>query len=259
MIPVAHVIAWSADHPWPDQAQIEQDLLMSRAICEIAAHPYLGSELVFRGGTAFHKLHLPRPLRHSEDLDYVRTTATGIGPLLDALREVGQNLGFKVNTQIGTHPKAVWRTATDDGVRLRIKAEINTHERSPALPLLRTPFRVESAWWTGGAEVQTFQAPELVAIKIRALYQRSKGRDLFDLWLALTRAGIDPDAILAAFGPYRPDGFTAALAVANLRAKISDQQFRDDIARLAITTPSGYGIEDAAALVITRLLSRVDG
>ncbi|MDR1833600.1 MAG: hypothetical protein LBQ92_02945 [Propionibacteriaceae bacterium] len=52
MIPVAHVIAWSAGHPWPDQAQVEQDLLLSRAICAIAAHPYLGSELVFRDDMA---------------------------------------------------------------------------------------------------------------------------------------------------------------------------------------------------------------
>jgi hypothetical protein len=50
----------------------------------------------------------------------------------------------------------------------------------------------------------------------------------------------------------------AALSVANLQAKISDQQFRDDIARLATTTPSSYRIEDAAGLVIARLLSRVD-
>jgi len=145
MIPAAHVIAWSVDHPWPDQAQVEQDLLLSRAICAIAAHPYLGSELVFRGGTAFHKLHLPRPLRYSEDLDYVRTTATGIGPLLDALREVGQTLGFKVNTQIGAHPKAVWRAATDDGVPLRIKVEINTHDMARLATTTPSGYRVEDA------------------------------------------------------------------------------------------------------------------
>lgn len=63
MIPYDAVTEWSVDRPWPTREQVEQDLLRSRAICAIAADPYLGDELVFRGGTALHKLHLPQPLR----------------------------------------------------------------------------------------------------------------------------------------------------------------------------------------------------
>ena len=77
MIPAGAVTAWIADHPWPTREQVEQDLLLSRAICSIAGDPYLSRELVFRGGTALHKLHLAKPLRYSEVLDYVRTSATG--------------------------------------------------------------------------------------------------------------------------------------------------------------------------------------
>lgn len=62
MIPPAVVTSWSLTHSWPTPAQVEQDLLLSRAICEIAADPYLGDELVFRGGTAFHKLHMAPPI-----------------------------------------------------------------------------------------------------------------------------------------------------------------------------------------------------
>jgi len=40
--------------------------------------------------------------------------------------------------------------------------------------------------------VLTFEPAELVATKLRALYQRRMGRDLFDLWLALTHIGLDP-------------------------------------------------------------------
>ena len=259
MIPAQHVTTWGTTHPWPEQSQIEQDLLLSRAICAIAAHPMLGSELVFRGGTAFHKLHLATPLRYSEDLDYVRATASNVGPLLTALRQIGEEIGFKTNSQVGTHPKVLWRTTTDDGVPLRVKIEMNTHERSPALPHIRVPFRVASQWWTGDAEVLSFQPPELVATKIRALYQRSKGRDLFDMWLALTQLDIDPTTILDAFGPYRPEGLTSALAIANLDAKTNDPQFRGDITRLAAHIPTGYDIETAAALVADTLLSRLGG
>jgi hypothetical protein len=58
MIPYDAITEWAAEPPWPTRDQVEQDLLLSRAICEIAKHPYLKDELIFRGCTAFHKLHL---------------------------------------------------------------------------------------------------------------------------------------------------------------------------------------------------------
>jgi hypothetical protein len=250
---------WSVTHPWPLAAQVEQDLLLSRAVCEIARHPYLGRELVFRGGTALHKLHLPEPLRYSEDLDYVRSSAGGIGPLVTALGELGRQLGFTTSSVLRLHPRVAWKTTTDDGLPLKIKIEVNTHERSPALPLAELPSHVESSWWRGSAEVATFQPAELVATKIRALYQRSKGRDLFDLWLALTRLNLDPGSILAAFKPYRPEGLTGARATANLRAKLANPQFRNDLTPLAADPPGGYDIDQAANLVIERLLESLDG
>ena len=76
MIPAAHITEWSNHAPWPTRDQIEQDLLLARLIVEISSHPILGKELVFRGGTCLHKLHLPEPLRYSEDLDNVRVSAT---------------------------------------------------------------------------------------------------------------------------------------------------------------------------------------
>jgi predicted nucleotidyltransferase component of viral defense system len=236
---------------------VEQDLLLSRAVCEIAGHPYLGQEPVFRGGTALHKLHLPRPLRYSEDLDYVRTSASGVGEALTALRQTGQAIGFVANSQIGRHPKVVWRARGEDGAPIRIKIEINTHERSPALRLVQLPFRVGSGWWTGSAGVQTFQPAELIATKIRALYQRSKGRDLFDLWLALTELALDPDAVLDAFAPYRPEGLTAAKAIANLEAKLADEDFRHDIDKVIAIGARPYSIDQAAALITAKLLSRI--
>ncbi|MDR1386917.1 MAG: nucleotidyl transferase AbiEii/AbiGii toxin family protein [Propionibacteriaceae bacterium] len=249
---------WAVTHPWSSPSQVEQDLLLTRAICEIAAHPYLGRELIFRGGTALHKLHLDKPFRYSEDLDYVRSTAGGIGPLVDALRDVGTALGFQTASLIREHPKVVWKTTTDDGLPLKIKIEINTHERSPELPVIALPFQVESRWWTGQVRVRTFQPPELVATKIRALYQRCKGRDLFDLWLALTKLGLDPENIITAFTPYRPEGLTASLTIANLEEKLANPKFRVDLDQLVTDMPTDYDIDQAADLVIQRLLRHLD-
>lgn len=45
---------------------------------------------------------------------------------------------------------------------MRVKVEVNTHERSPARPLVQHRFSVGSAWFDGSADVQTFQPEELV-------------------------------------------------------------------------------------------------
>jgi predicted nucleotidyltransferase component of viral defense system len=74
VIPQAALNAWSQQVPWPSPVDVEQDLVLSRLIVDIANHPVLGSELAFRGGTSLQKLHLSRPLRYSNDLDYVRTS-----------------------------------------------------------------------------------------------------------------------------------------------------------------------------------------
>ena len=95
MIPFDAVTAWGVDRPWPTREQVEQDLLLSRAICAIANDAYLGQELVLRGGTAFHKLVLPSPLRYSEDLDYVRRTAGGIAELTQSLTRLGSYWVFR--------------------------------------------------------------------------------------------------------------------------------------------------------------------
>src|SRR5690242_13248106 len=86
MIPVMNIIAWSNVVPWAEQRQVEQDLIISRAIIEIFADPFLREQLRFRGGTALNKLHSPAPIRYSEDIDLVRTTSGPIGPILDRVR-----------------------------------------------------------------------------------------------------------------------------------------------------------------------------
>lgn len=83
MIPSQNLVAWGSVVPWTDSRQVEQDLIISRALIEVFSDEMLRKELRFRGGTALNKLHFPAPLRYSEDIDLVRTSAGPIGPLLD--------------------------------------------------------------------------------------------------------------------------------------------------------------------------------
>jgi len=259
VIPQAAITEWGRTVPWPTVEQIEQDLLLSRLIVEIANDDYLGDELVFRGGTCLHKLHAPEPLRYSEDLDYVRSTGGGIRELTRAVTQIGDRLGMEVRTRLAEHPKMFLRAPFETGMGpMRVKIEVNTFERSPANPPIRIPFHVESSWFNSSAEVLTFTLDEVVATKIRALFQRSKGRDLFDLWLALTQLGVTPSSIVESFAPYRPDGYTGRRAELNLGEKLKRSAFREDIRALVTAWPEGYDIDAAAEFVIADVLALIE-
>ncbi len=258
MITEAYLAHWRRVVPWSTDEQVEQDLVLTRLIVEIANHPLLGEELVFRGGTCLHKLWLDRPWRYSEDLDYVRRTAGGVGDVLDALREGADAVGFdRVQTTIGRHPKARFDSTFVGGGRMRIKVELNTFERSPARPIVTRELAIDSPWFEGQAAVPTFAIEELIATKIRALFQRKKGRDLFDVWLAVEEAGVPPVEIAASFDPYRPEGWTADRALANLEAKLDDRNFTTDLAPLVVDWPDGY-TPDAGARIVQRVLEAIE-
>ena len=88
MIPRDYITEWRREAPWVQDFQVEQDLVISRALVDIFSHPELHKTLAFRGGTALYKLHLKPPARYSEDIDLVQTKAEAAGPMMDALRTV---------------------------------------------------------------------------------------------------------------------------------------------------------------------------
>jgi len=247
--------------PWPTDADIEQDLILSRLIVEIANNELLGDELTMRGGTCLHKLYLPTPLRYSEDLDYVRHTRSGIGPYMDALRTIATGAGLVEGgrTQVG---QMVHMTFTADSThgqrRIRVKIEMNIRETESCFPRTSRPYQVLSRWWSGRAGINTFQLEELLGTKLRALYQRRKGRDLFDLWHFLTAASVTDERIIEAFNHYMREGaFTYPDLAANLSAKLSDRDFASDLSELVVAPPSNYELAGAADLVMERLGSRL--
>lgn len=86
MIPMMSIVAWGNVVPWSEQRQVEQDLIISRALVALFSDPALRRQLRFRGNTALNKLDFPEPLRYSEEIDLVRTEAGSIAPVLDAVR-----------------------------------------------------------------------------------------------------------------------------------------------------------------------------
>jgi predicted nucleotidyltransferase component of viral defense system len=156
---------------------------MARALVEIFSDDFLRAQLRFRGGTALNKLHLPKALRYSEDIDLTRTTGGKLGPVLDRLRAVFQPWMGHAHYDLGLIGPALTFTveAEDKAVPIRVKIEMATRERIAYDGPRTVPFTVQNPWFTGSANIETFSKEEVHATKLRALLQREKGRDLVDL------------------------------------------------------------------------------
>ncbi|MGP0100873.1 MAG: nucleotidyl transferase AbiEii/AbiGii toxin family protein [Solirubrobacteraceae bacterium] len=265
MIPQPYITEWSAQAPWPSDSQIEQDLILSRLIIEIANDELLAQELAFRGGTCLHKLHLARPARYSEDLDYTRTSdEPRIGDCLAALRRIAAEIGLQeARRRFPSHDSdmaCIWFRASpeaDQGSPISIKIEINVRETVPYRPYVLAPFQVESRWWSGSAEVRTFRAEEILATKLRALYSRRKGRDLFDLWLTLTQLTIDDQLVVDGLAHYMTSHIYSYRQLhANLAEKLANAEFLDDIQNLTRDL-HGYEHRAAAELLMRHLGARL--
>jgi predicted nucleotidyltransferase component of viral defense system len=240
---------------------VEQDLIISRIVVELFSDPFLRDALIFRGGTALYKLCFPRPLRYSEDVDLVQREAAPIGPIFDAVRRaLGGWLGEKPARKQGPGVvNLVYRAMSEDmpPLPLRIKIEINTREHFRVLPVVEPCLRVASRWFNGESRVPVYATEELLGTKLRALYQRRKGRDLFDLAAALRELSPDAAAIVDAFQRYMAEEgrrVTGDEFRANLAAKLEHPGFAEDCAPL-LRPGTVFDPAADATLVEDRLLS----
>jgi predicted nucleotidyltransferase component of viral defense system len=260
VIPEAAITHWRNVAPWPQDAQVEQDLILSRVLVELFGAPDLEDATRLRGGTALHKLFLAPARRYSEDVDLVQAAAGPIGPTLDVIRgRLDPLLGRprRENNPANVTLRYRMESEIPPVVALRLKIEINTREHFVVYGVATRHFRVRSPWFEGQARIQTYALEELLATKLRALFQRRKGRDLFDLWIALDTADVDPHRVINAFRAYmRAEGadVTRAVFERNLTAKIGMRAFSDDL-RPLLGPDVSYDAAEAAHVVSERLLT----
>jgi predicted nucleotidyltransferase component of viral defense system len=265
VIPAAFLQAWSGVAPWPDLRQVEQDLIISRALCDLFSAPALQGKIAFRGGTAINKLLFQKPLRYSEEIDLVQIQAEPIGTIVNAIRETLAWLGPCKRDQAGHSMHLVSRFApeADPATSLKLKVEINTREHAHFLGIKPYPFSVDSDWHRGEAEIASFEPEELFATKLRALLQRRKNRDLFDLHHGLEQPQLDLDKLVACFDHYlalEGNPMSRAQAEQRMLEKLA-RSLTEDIAPLL---PAGVPFEDHDAArafeqVWTQLIARIKG
>lgn len=153
----------------------------------------------------------------------------------------------------------VYRAMSEDvpPLPLRIKIEINTREHFRVLPLAERGLRVESRWFNGETRIPVYANEELLGTKLRALYQRRKGRDLFDLAAALRELSPDAVAVVDAFQLYMAEEgrrVTGGEFRANLAAKLDHPGFAADCAPL-LKPGTVFDPAADAKLVEERILS----
>jgi predicted nucleotidyltransferase component of viral defense system len=238
MIHETAITEWANTVPWIEMQQVEQDLIICRALVAIYNDEYLSSRLAFRGGTALHKLYLTPQPRYSEDIDLVQITSESIGPILDKLRDVLSFLGKPVVKQKRNNNTIVFRmdSTFPPIISLRLKVEINCKEHFNVLGLKEVVFNVHNRWFTGNCKIITYHLEELLGTKLRALYQRKKGRDLFDLYKALKNTDINLENVIDCYRKYMAfsdgDSPSKAVYIANMEEKMEEELFLTDTKNL---------------------------
>ena len=263
MIPQAYITEWSAKVPWQTNEQVEQDLVICRALVEIFSDKFLAERFAFRGGTALHKLYLEPQPRYSEDIDLVQITNEPFGPVIDALREKLSFLGVPTRKQKENNNTLIFRFESEfpPVQRLRLKVETNCREHFSVLGLAKIPFEVDSSWFKGSCNITTYQLEELLGTKLRALYQRKKGRDLYDLYKAFTlNKGLNIGDLIKCYLEYMK--FSAGNSpsqkqfIDNLELKMKDSEFRGDITALLRPTEK-YDQDIAYENIRTEILMKL--
>lgn len=204
MIPEIAITQWRNIVPWTDAKQVEQDLIICRALIAIFSDDYLAGRLAFRGGTALHKLYLSPQPRYSEDIDLVQIKAEPIKPTIDRLREVLSFLGEPKVKQKKNNNTLIFRTESSipPVLPIKLKVEINCREHFNMLGLEEVDFEMNNLWFSGSCKIKTYKLDELVGTKVRALYERRKGRDLYDLYKALQNTELNTDNVICCFKGY---------------------------------------------------------
>jgi predicted nucleotidyltransferase component of viral defense system len=269
------VLAHQAVVPWPSQRQVEQDLLLCRAMTSLFNDEFLRTQVAMRGGTLLHKVHLRPATRYSEDIDLVVFGNRPEEHIRKALRRVladvlgtpktsaWEALGLAIRNAV--KPSRVLRmtylvpSVSEPGSSLSVVVEANVTERTPHRPIVRIPFEFPFRGTQASTVVNGYDIHEMLGTKMRALFQRRRGRDLFDLYWALEEAEprVNPAEVVDSFVHYlRQEQSVAGRGefMGILESHLADRGFCSDMNQL-LRAGVAYDPRAAGDLVRANLLN----
>lgn len=263
MIPRAYITEWQKNAPWRSNAQVEQDLIIERALVELFSDELINQSLAFRGGTALHKIFLPPQVRYSEDIDLVQIEEGEIGAILTHIRKILGFLDMKPRYNRSIHNNTLvfrFNSEIEPIQPLKLKVEINCREHFSVLGWTSVNHGIESSYISGETKIMSYKLEELLGTKLRALYQRRKGRDLFDLSYALKMIKLNNEDILSCYHKYMKfsDGKTktAKEFIINMEEKMQDDVFLGDMKAL-IRPEVEFNMDEAYDLVKKELIAKI--
>ncbi|MDQ6653879.1 MAG: nucleotidyl transferase AbiEii/AbiGii toxin family protein [Acidobacteriota bacterium] len=186
---------------WQLRAEVvEKDYVLGWLLAAISSHPELRALWIFKGGTCIKKTYF-ETYRFSEDLDFTLLPEAPYseGAILEQLqamaRIAAEMSGLELPTELirvlPRHNKAGQDTFQG---RLYYRGplqrtqnyasiifDITNDETVFAEPVARTVFHPYSDGLPADVAVQCYSLEELLAEKTRALYQRTRPRDLYDV------------------------------------------------------------------------------
>lgn len=180
---------------------IEKDYVLGWVLHGIARDPVMGPKWVFKGGTCLKKCYF-ETYRFSEDLDFTITEPGQIDEdfLLERFRMIGAQLYDETGVELPADLMRfkVWDNHRDKragegklayrgpiaprGRDLpRIKIDLTTDETLVLPPVTRSVTHVYSDAPADGMAVQCYCFEEVFGEKVRALGERARPRDLYDV------------------------------------------------------------------------------
>ncbi|HQE89094.1 MAG TPA: nucleotidyl transferase AbiEii/AbiGii toxin family protein [Verrucomicrobiota bacterium] len=183
------ILAHQAIVPWGAQHQVEQDLLLCRAMVALFNDKFLNSQVAMRGGTLLHKVHLAPPARYSEDIDLVVVGTRPAEHIRRAIRRV-------LTDVLGTPKASVWdtlvlairntvkpsrvlrmtystRSIIEPNRTLEIVVEANVTERKPHRAIVEMPFSFPFRDKAVQTHIKGFDIHEMLGTKMRSMFQPS--------------------------------------------------------------------------------------
>jgi predicted nucleotidyltransferase component of viral defense system len=160
------------------------------------------------------------------------------------------------------------RPTFTDIIRIRAKDYISKHpspeyilrEHFNVLGIKQIPFKVENTWFKGECTLSGYELEELLGTKLRALYQRKKGRDLFDLYWALANHDLDVKKIIRCYSAYMNFSVnqppTRREVLLNMEAKMNDKEFANDI-HVILRPGIEYNNDKAYELIKKELIEQI--
>ncbi len=192
-----------------DPAVVEKDYVLGWLLVAVGSHPATADEWVFKGGTAIKKCFV-ETYRFSEDLDFtlrptaareeadVNTAIHGVASLAQELSGISfgeVDLRSKVNKQGEPtfEARLSYRGPLAIPVEPRVRFDLTWHEEVVLPTERRSIFHGYPDPLPDGAAVACYAFDELLAEKTRALIQRTRPRDLYDVVLILGNHGSELD------------------------------------------------------------------